>query len=75
MAREEQYKFYHGAMMELTRFKNKYRNPGMHTRDSYDIDEAKSVFEHVKKFMTILATRISETSRTPVKWTQKQLNT
>ncbi len=31
-AREAQFEFYHGAMMELKRFKNKFRNAVMHSR-------------------------------------------
>jgi hypothetical protein len=68
LAREAQYEFYHGAMMEFRRFKNKFRNQVMHTRDEYDQDEARSAFTHVKAFMQILAGKISETKRTPVIW-------
>lgn len=71
-AREAQFAFYHGAMMEFKRFKNKFRNRIMHTRASYDKDEARSVFGHVKEFMTILARHISETKRTPVIWKGKK---
>jgi hypothetical protein len=68
LAREEQYGFYHGAMMEFKRFKNVFRNRIMHTRDEYDRDEAHSAFVHVKAFMNILASKISETSTTPEIW-------
>jgi hypothetical protein len=67
-AREAQFEFFHGAMMELKRFKNKFRNRVMHTRECYDAHEAKSAFDHVEEFMEILASRISENSRTPVIW-------
>ncbi len=40
LAREAQFDFYHGANMEFKRFKNKFRNQIMHTRDSYDDGEA-----------------------------------
>lgn len=66
--REEQYEFYHGAMMEFKRFKNKFRNRVMHTRDDYDRDEAHSALIHVRDFMKILATEISEKSATPEVW-------
>jgi hypothetical protein len=72
LAREAQFDFYHGAMMEVKRFKNKFRNPGMHSRRFYDSYEAKSAFMHVKNFMEILATRISESSRTPKVWRGKR---
>lgn len=68
LAREKQFEFYHGAMMEFKRFKNKFRNNVMHTRESYDSHQAKSAFDHVADFMTILASKISETKRTPMIW-------
>jgi hypothetical protein len=68
LAREAQFDFIHGAMMEFKRFKNKFRNQIMHTRKSYDRHQAMSAFDHVKAFMEILASRISETKRTPVVW-------
>jgi len=71
-AREAQYAFYHGALMELKRFKNIVRNPIMHTRDDFDEFTAARVFTHVKGFMEILAKRISETARTPRIWKGKK---
>jgi hypothetical protein len=63
LKREEQFEFYHGAMMELKRFKNLWRNRIMHLRnDPIDRDEALSAFNHVKDFMRIPATHISEIS-------------
>lgn len=55
LAREAQFEFYHGAMMEFKRFKNKFRNRIMHSRDEYDPDEARGAFTHVGAFMRILA--------------------
>lgn len=70
LAREEQYQFYHGALMEIRRFKNVWRNNIMHTRDEYDRNQALSVFNHVRDFVTILASRISERSKPlPEIWT------
>ena len=71
IAREAQFEFYHGAMMEFKRFKNKFRNGVMHTRDEYDRDEARSAFQHVKDFMVILSGNISEKKRTPLVWRKK----
>lgn len=68
LVREAQFEFYHGAMMELKRFKNKFRNQVMHTRDEYGPDEAKGAFTHVKAFMQILSEKISESKRTPLIW-------
>lgn len=68
LAREAQFDFYHGAMMEFKRFKNKFRNRIMHTRRNYDRDQAHSALTHVRAFMQLLASRISETKRTPRIW-------
>jgi hypothetical protein len=68
LAREAQYEFYHGAMMELKRFKNKFRNRVMHTREEYDRDEARSALTHVRDFMKILAGKISESTATSEIW-------
>jgi len=54
--------------MEFKRFKNKFRNRIMHTRDEYDSDEAHSAFVHVKEFMNILASKIAENVKTPEMW-------
>jgi hypothetical protein len=76
LAREAQFEFYHGAMMEFKRFKNKFRNRIMHTREEeYDRDEALSAFNHVRDFMRILASRISELQRTPLVWRGKKWTT
>jgi hypothetical protein len=53
LAREAQYEFYHGAMMEFRRFKNAYRNRVAHTRDVYSRDEARLLFTHVRAFMQL----------------------
>jgi hypothetical protein len=70
-AREAQFEFYHGAMMEFKRFKNVFRNRVMHTREEYDRDQAHSVFTHVRDFMKILAGKIAEGKRTPIVWTTR----
>jgi hypothetical protein len=75
LAREAQFDFYHGAMMEFKRFKNKFRNSIMHTRDTYDRDEAHRAFVHVRDFMKTLASRISERKRTPVIWKGRKWTT
>jgi hypothetical protein len=68
LAREKQFDFYHGALMQYRAFKNVFRNSIMHTRDSYDRDEAMSAYNKVKEFMKILASRIKEDVRTPTIW-------
>jgi hypothetical protein len=68
-ARDVQLAFYHGALIQLRAFKNKFRNPASHSRESYDINQARSAMEHVREFMQILAERISEKTKTPEKWT------
>jgi len=71
LARELQFEFYHGAMMEFKRFKNKFRNRIMHTQEEYDRDDTHNAMTHVRAFMEILASRISETKRTPLIWKGK----
>jgi hypothetical protein len=68
LAREKQFNFYHGAMMEFKRFKNVFRNSVMHTRDEYDRDQAHSAFVHVRDFLKILASEIAEGKTTPLIW-------
>lgn len=67
-AREAQLAFYHGAMVELRAFKGLYRNRTAHAKEIYDIHQARSAMTHVSAFMRILATKISETKRTPEVW-------
>jgi hypothetical protein len=52
--------FYHPAIKDIAGFKEAWRNHVMHTRREYSPEDAGSVFVHVKSFMIILATRISE---------------
>ncbi len=71
-ARDAQYEFYHGAMMEFRSFKNVWRNTRMHTRGPSNEDderrEAERVMQRVGDFMKILAAAISENKRTPIIW-------
>jgi hypothetical protein len=72
LAREAQFEFYHGAMMEFRSFKNIWRNRYFHTRAGFKEDderrEADRVMQRVGDFMRILATAISEKKRTPMIW-------
>jgi hypothetical protein len=68
LAREEQFEFYHGAMMQFKRFKNVFRNRPMHTRESYGRGVAHDSVNQVREFMTILASKIKEGEQTPVIW-------
>ena len=68
LARESQYDFYHGAMMQFRGFKNVFRNQIMHSRKSYGRDMAFAIVNQVRDFMNILATRIAEDKRTPKRW-------
>jgi hypothetical protein len=68
-AREAQFEFYHGAMMQIKRFKNVFRNRVMHTRESYERGAALDAVKQVADFMKILASKIKEGERTPVRWT------
>jgi regulator of sirC expression with transglutaminase-like and TPR domain len=68
LAREEQFQFYHHALMQYRAFKNIFRNSVMHTRDSYDRDQAVSAVNTVRAFMQGLSTKIKEGSQTPWIW-------
>jgi hypothetical protein len=68
LAREAQYEFVHGAMMQFRRFKNVFRNRVMHAREEFGRTQALGVLENVRDFMQVLASRISETKRTPKIW-------
>ncbi len=67
-AREAQFEFYHGALMQFRRFKNVFRNRIMHAREDFGRTQALGVFENVRDFMQALVSRISETKHTPVIW-------
>lgn len=47
--------FYYPLMRDLKGFKDAWRNHVMHTRATYDRDQAASVFSHVKQFMNALS--------------------
>jgi hypothetical protein len=72
IAREAQFEFYHGVMMEFRSFKNIWRNRYSHTRAGFTEDdegrEADRVMQRVGDFMKRLATVISEKKRTPIIW-------
>jgi hypothetical protein len=68
LAREAQFDFYHGALMQFRAFKNVFRNQIMHTRKTFDRLRAESIFNQVKAFMDTLASRITEDQRTPKIW-------
>lgn len=68
--KNEQIRFYHLATIELRSFNEAWRKHACHAGgDSfYDRHQALSVFEHVRTFMQILATRISENATTKEYW-------
>jgi len=65
--------FYNTALSEFRGFKDAWRNHVMHARRDYGPEDVSSVFSHVNRFMRLLSTRISETERTPLTWTKKQI--
>ncbi len=73
LAKTQAEEFYNGAMGEFRGFKDAWRNHVMHDRKSYNFDEARGILAHVERFMKTLAQRISESQRTPVQWTKKQI--
>ena len=50
------------AAKELVYFKDGWRNYVSHNRGTYDQYQARSAMEHVRSFMTVLASRLSEAS-------------
>ncbi len=70
VVREAQIRFYAEAIQELRGFKDAWRRHVSHAdRDAfYNRESAMGVFTHVRAFMRKLATKISETSKTPTYW-------
>jgi hypothetical protein len=67
--REAAHEFYNKALLEIRSFNDAYRRHIMHSRErNYSREDALAIFTHVKDFMALLATRISETKRTPSRW-------
>jgi hypothetical protein len=61
--------FYNSALVELRAFNSGWRTHVMHARSHvYKTDETIALFGHVKRFMELLATKISENARTPYVW-------
>jgi hypothetical protein len=75
LAKTQAEEFYNGALAEFRGFKDAWRNHVMHSRRDYEFDEAKAVMSHVSRFMRTLATRLSESKRTPKIWGKSQIIT
>lgn len=73
LAKIQAEEFYNGALAEFRGFKDAWRNHVMHSRRDYEFDEAKAVLSHVSRFMSALATRLSESNRTPRVWGKSQI--
>lgn len=56
--RADDLEFYSGAAAQFRYFKDAWRNHVMHTRTSYDENQAMSVMAHVREFMQHLAIRL-----------------
>jgi hypothetical protein len=52
--------FYYPLIQDLAGFKDAFRNHVMHSRREYSGDEAKAIFDRVNRFMSVLASRVSE---------------
>ncbi len=65
--------FYNTALEEFRGFKDAWRNHVMHARRNYNDKDAAGVLSHVCRFMQLLSARISETTRTPLRWTKNQI--
>jgi hypothetical protein len=64
-AKNEELKFLAEAAKEFTYFKDGWRNYVSHNRSDYDEYQARSVFEHVRTFMTVLSSQLSELPEAP----------
>jgi hypothetical protein len=52
--------FYYPLLRDIKAFKDAWRNHVMHSRAEYSAKEADIVFDHVKAFMSLLATKVNE---------------
>jgi hypothetical protein len=60
--KNEKLKFLSEAAKEFTYFKDGWRNYVSHNRGNYDEHQARSVYEHVRAFMTVLSSQLREQS-------------
>jgi hypothetical protein len=58
--KQELQEFYYPLLRDLRGFKDAFRNHVMHSRKAYTEKTAGDVFDHVKRFMSQLATKVSE---------------
>jgi hypothetical protein len=58
--RDDRIKFLSEAAKEFMYFKDGWRNYVSHSRTSYDPDQALGTLHHVRAFMSVLSTRLSE---------------
>jgi hypothetical protein len=66
---DEAFRFYNSALVEIRSFNDGWRRHFSHARGTQFADEdTVALFANVKRFMTTLSTRISETTRTPLVW-------
>jgi hypothetical protein len=59
-AKNERLQFLSEAAKEFVYFKDGWRNYVAHNRGFYDEHQARSIMEHVKSFMTMLSSKLSE---------------
>jgi HEPN domain-containing protein len=58
--KQDAQQFYYPLLREYKGFKDAWRNHCMHAREEYSTKDAEAIMEHVKKFMTALARKVSE---------------
>lgn len=65
----EAHQFYNSVLVEIRSFNTGWRTHVMHARSHiYKTDETIALFGHVKRFIDVLSTKISENVRTPYVW-------
>jgi hypothetical protein len=60
--KQELQEFYFPLLSDIRGFKDAFRNHVMHTRKTYTQEAANDVLEQVKRFLTLLAAGVKETS-------------
>jgi hypothetical protein len=58
--KQKDQEFYYPALQELRAIRDAWRNHLMHTRATYNREDAMAILSHVQRLMCMLATRVSE---------------
>jgi hypothetical protein len=69
--KDAQINFYHLAIVEFRDFNEAWRKHMAHAHENafYDSLQALSILNHVRDFMRVISTKLSEATITPLYWT------